>query len=118
MAQSTRPLILAQTTQSLVLPLQPDGKILVCGGFSTLDGQPRNYLARLNPDGSVDDSYNPGTDLEVSCLSMQADGKLLVGGWFTHVAGLTRTHTSQGSMPTVAWTPPSIRGLIMSLLLW
>jgi len=36
----------------------PDGDILVEGLFNEVDGQERNYVARLNPDGSLDDSFN------------------------------------------------------------
>ncbi len=36
----------------------PDGDILVEGLFNKVDGQERNYVARLNPDGSLDDSFN------------------------------------------------------------
>lgn len=36
----------------------PDGDILVKGLFNKVDGQERNYVARLSPDGSLDDSFN------------------------------------------------------------
>src|SRR2546427_473223 len=38
--------------------LQPDGKILVGGNFTTLAGQTRNYLGRLNADGSADTNFD------------------------------------------------------------
>lgn len=34
-------------------------KFLVGGAFTSINGVPHNYLARLNPDGSVDDSFLP-----------------------------------------------------------
>jgi uncharacterized delta-60 repeat protein len=77
------------TVNSLVV--QPDGKILVGGYFSMLGGQPRNRIGRLNPDGSLDVSFDPGTNFSaytVSCLVLQPDGKILVGGDFGSVAGL------------------------------
>src|ERR1043166_7642640 len=36
---------------------QPDGKILIGGNFSSVNGTPRNFLARLNADGSIDASF-------------------------------------------------------------
>ncbi len=72
------------------LAVQADGKILVGGGFTTLAGQTRNYIGRLNPDGSLDSSFNPGADGLVQSLAVQADGKILVGGSFTTLGGQTR----------------------------
>ena len=42
-----------------VVVVQPDGKILIGGGFSTVLGVPRNRIARLNPDGTLDTAFNP-----------------------------------------------------------
>jgi uncharacterized delta-60 repeat protein len=73
--------------------IQPDGKILVGGSFTTLGGQPRSCIGRLNPDGTLDTSFNPGAtntapeDCLVSCLAVQADGKILVGGFFATLGG-------------------------------
>src|SRR5437868_4934847 len=39
---------------------QPDGKILIGGDFTTLRGAARNRIARLNVDGTVDKSFDPG----------------------------------------------------------
>jgi len=68
------------------LALQPDGKILVGGWFTTLGGQSRECLGRLNADGTVDTSFNPGEaglySALVLSLAVQADGKILVGGSF------------------------------------
>ena len=74
------------------LAVQPDGKILVGGGFTTLGGggagtTPRHYIGRLNPDGSLDTSFDPGANNAVSTIEVQADGKILVGGWFTTLGG-------------------------------
>ena len=42
----------------LALALQPDGKVLVGGQFTTLNGTARNFIARLNADGTVDSAVN------------------------------------------------------------
>jgi uncharacterized delta-60 repeat protein len=72
------------------LQLQSDGKILIGGNFTTYDGVSRNCVARLNADGSLDTTFNPGSgasDDWVRCLALQSDGRILVGGWFQTFAG-------------------------------
>ena len=56
--------------------VQADGKILVGGSFTTLGGQPRNRIGRLNADGTVDEGFNPGANSTVSSLAVQADGEI------------------------------------------
>ena len=75
------------------LAVQADGKILVGGNFTTLGGQARRSLGRLNADGSLDTSFTSeigGDQPWVQSLAVQADGKILVGGWFTTLGGQTR----------------------------
>ena len=73
------------------LALQADGKILVGGNFTGLGGGtgiiPRSCIGRLNPDGTLDTSFNPGANDNVYALAVQADGKVLVGGFFTTLGG-------------------------------
>lgn len=70
-----------------------NGKILIAGEFYTFSGVNRKGIARLNSNGSVDYSFNPGSGFHVtdatgvSCMEVQSDGKILVGGWFTHFNG-------------------------------
>ena len=74
--------------QVFSLAVQPDGKVLVGGEFTTLGGQPRHYIGRLNADGTVDSGFNPGASGEgVFSLALQADGKILVGGHFDTLGG-------------------------------
>ncbi|MBV9960136.1 MAG: VCBS repeat-containing protein [Acidobacteria bacterium] len=64
-----------------VLKLQADQKIIVGGIFTTIGGATRQALARLNPNGSVDPSFNAGDIFNVvSDLVIQADGKLVAVG--------------------------------------
>ena len=70
------------------IAIQPDGKILIGGGFSTLQpngaeaATPRSYIARLNADGTVDSGFNPKANNYVSSLAVQGDGKILLAGDF------------------------------------
>jgi hypothetical protein len=45
------------TTVVYSLALQPDGKIVIGGVFSTLNGIRRDQVARVNPNGSVDTNF-------------------------------------------------------------
>jgi uncharacterized delta-60 repeat protein len=71
---------------------QSDGKLLVAGNFTTLGGQSRNYLGRLNADGTLDPTFNPGAyGGPVYAIALQADGKTLVGGDFSFLGGQARS---------------------------
>jgi uncharacterized delta-60 repeat protein len=62
--------------------IQPDGKVIIGGAFTEAFREPRLRVARLNTNGSLDTSFNPGTSAPgyVFAIALQADGKLLVGG--------------------------------------
>ncbi len=99
------------------LALQPDGKIIIAGAFKFVNGQPRNGVARLNPDGSLEgsDTFNPGRGITggmttVYCVTVQADGKILLGGDFTHVNNQARSNfarlNSDGSVENIVTFNP------------
>ncbi len=73
------------------LAVQPDGKILLGGGFMTLyaDTVSRLRLARMNANGTLDDTFDPGAGDVVHALAVQADGGILVGGEFGTLGGLS-----------------------------
>lgn len=77
----------------LALALQPDGNVLLGGIFSIVGGTARNGIARLNANGSLDTSFDPGTGANgaVHALTLQSDGKVLLGGTFTSVSGTLRS---------------------------
>ncbi len=73
------------------IALQPDGKILIGGGFTTVNGQTRRSFARLNADGSLDAGVNPDVSGGwIKSVELQADGRILIGGSFSHVSGYSR----------------------------
>ena len=69
--------------------IQPDGKILAAGRFTTFNGQPYPHLVRLNEDGSIDLTFNIGIgfDKHIYALAMQSDGKIIAGGTFLTFKG-------------------------------
>jgi uncharacterized delta-60 repeat protein len=92
------------------LALQPDGKILIGGSFTSVSGHSRRGIARLNADGTLDTSFNPGTGIsfrpvweasdgydywDIYALALQPDGKVLVGGKFERVNGIPRRNLAR-----------------------
>ena len=72
------------------LALQADGKIVMAGLFYYVAGQPRSMIARLNADGTLDNSFNPGANGPVRALLVQPDGKIVAGGQFSTLGGQPR----------------------------
>jgi uncharacterized delta-60 repeat protein len=76
--------------------LQSDGKILIGGSFTTVGGIGRSRIARLNSDGTLDNSFTTDVfDNNVYCLALQPDGKMVVGGNFTSVGGIPRSRLAR-----------------------
>jgi uncharacterized delta-60 repeat protein len=70
--------------------VQADGKIVIAGDFTSVNGAPRNRLARLNANGFVDAGFNPVFNGPVNALAIQSDGKILAAGAFTTLGGTGR----------------------------
>src|SRR4051812_25619468 len=86
----------------LVTIVQPDGKILIGGGFTSLspNGGPavtRNHIARLNADGTLDSTFDSQgqTFGAIYSIALQADGKILVGGIFASIGGQPRKNIAR-----------------------
>ncbi len=78
----------------------PQDKIVIGGNFSSANGYSRNGIARLNADGSVDDTFNPGLGVggfsgRVLALAVQGDGKVIIGGEFAYVNGTNRSDVAR-----------------------
>jgi uncharacterized delta-60 repeat protein len=89
------------------LQVAPDGSILIGGGFSSYNGTARNRIARLNPNGSLDTTFDPGVgpDDVVDRMVLQKDGKPVIGGRFLNYNGaphrrLVRLRTNGTLDPT------------------
>ncbi len=79
--------------------VQPDGKVIIGGEFTTVKGLVRTNLARLNADGNGDSSFTSGPmSYPVYSLALQPDGKVLVGSEVLNY-GLSRLN-SDGSPDT------------------
>ncbi len=77
--------------------VQPDGKILLVGLFTTINGVGSNYIARLSENGSLDPSFKigKGASRPIFALSLQSDGKILIGGIFFSFNDVSRNQVAR-----------------------
>jgi uncharacterized delta-60 repeat protein len=98
------------------IAVQADGKVLIAGTFAKVAGTPRAGLARLNPDGSIDSSFDPGLGIRstnatafVRVLLPRSDGRVWVGGAFNQFNNRPGRHVarllSNGSVDTTFTSP-------------
>lgn len=88
------------------LALQPDGKVVIVGGFTNFNGMTQRGFVRLNTDGSVDATLNTGlgANAEVTAVATQSDGRVLLGGKFTSVNGTSAINFARLSAAGVVET--------------
>ncbi len=81
---------LGQFSSVRAIEIQPDGKLLIVGEFNEVNGRPRGGIARLNRDGTLDETFNPGPELGrlVRAVTIQTDGRILIAGWIGMIRGL------------------------------
>lgn len=72
------------------IAIQPDGKILIAGAFTTYNGTSRYGIARLNSNGTLDTSFPSFTmnDYPTKVI-LQPDNKIILIGRFTTFNGDT-----------------------------
>ena len=76
------------------IAIQADERIVIGGDFSSVGGVPRQLVARLNADGSLDTSFIPADipdDGTVRAVVIQTNGQILIGGFFSDVDGVAMT---------------------------
>ncbi len=99
----------------------PDGRILVLGSFTTVNGIPTPRFSRLNSDGSVDPSFKSpfvvldiyGRDSGPKGFAVAPDGKIMtVGGDLTQTNGygpsLLRRLNTDGSVDASFVVDPAV----------
>ncbi len=81
--------------QVVSIAVQKNEKILFGGTFtSVLGGISRYYIARINPDGFLDD-FDPMPSDYVLSIAVQKDEKILIGGYFTSVGMYLRNRLAR-----------------------
>lgn len=101
--------------------VQQDGLIFIGGHFNAINGISRNRVAKLKPDGALEDSFTPGAiEGGVESLALQQDGKVIIGGWFNRVAGVNRQRLvrleTDGRLDA-GFLPPSINDSVVRIAL-
>jgi len=121
------------------IALEPGGKIYIGGSFRTVNGINHSCRARLNANGSLDNTFAPvaldsGSSYPPTILTLvlQPDGNLLAGGSFEFVNGVPKRSlvrlTSTGSVDAqfngTDWSPypTAVKTLILQsngkILVW
>lgn len=69
------------------LEVLPNGKTIIAGSFTTYDAIPVGGVARLNDDGSLDTSFDPGIGAndQIADIVVQPDGRIILVGRFTEL---------------------------------
>jgi uncharacterized delta-60 repeat protein len=73
--------------------LQPDGKLIAAGEFTSYSGSTANRIARINTDGTLDTTFNPGSGFNtfsstLSKIVVDNSGNIhIAGGNFTSYSG-------------------------------
>ena len=82
------------------LAIQQDKKVIIAGDFIQYNGVVRNKIARLNADGTLDNSFTTGKGVQgdaadsnafIHKLLIQPNGKILIGGNFSYINGQSQT---------------------------
>lgn len=76
---------------------QSDGKLVVCGDFTSYNGYAKSGIVRINTDGSIDTSFDIGSGfsytsgtMQIKNIAQQSNGKLVVVGNFSHYNGVAK----------------------------
>ncbi|MBS1797003.1 MAG: VCBS repeat-containing protein [Acidobacteria bacterium] len=79
------------------LQIRPDGKVLIVGAFTAINGTPVGRIALLNQNGTLDPAFNagnPGADNWIGEIALRPDGKILVAGGFSLYNNVSRSKTA------------------------
>lgn len=99
--------------------IQPDGKIILGGSFTTFNSVSANRLIRLNSDGSIDGTFN--TTIAASSgivygLALHPNGSLIIVGSFTKYNGITANRVARilpnGNLDTGFITGSGANGVV------
>ncbi len=79
-----------------LIAAQSDGKVLIVGPFTSVNGTTRNGVARLDSDGKLDSTFNPGAGISspsngaIYDLQIDSGGKAVLAGGFDSFNNVTR----------------------------
>jgi uncharacterized delta-60 repeat protein len=100
--------------------VQPDGRIVIGGAFTQMNGAPHSHLARLTKSGDLDPYFyqDAGADSWILALVRRSNGWLVTGGDFSQVNGIPRSGLAQiGSVDMAFTRAPSMSNGVVTLTL-
>ncbi|MFZ1333610.1 MAG: T9SS type A sorting domain-containing protein [Flavobacteriales bacterium] len=104
-----------------VTRIQPDGKIMVGGAFTTFNGQTAARIIRLNADGSIDNTFvqqGSGFNSGIHDIQLMPGGSMIVAGDFTAYDGTSRSRVARlngdGSLDG-SFVPVTISGAVYAM---
>ena len=81
------------------IALTSGNQFVIGGAFTSFNGIGRGHIARVNADGSLDNTFLNGLSgadgTNIWAVEVQQDGRILIGGDFTHVNGVPRNHLAR-----------------------
>lgn len=86
------------------LARQANGRTIVTGTFTQLNGQPRGSLARINDTGATDGFFTVGAGGAVFGAMLVDDGHVYVGGSFSALGGTVRNSLGRLTLENVSQT--------------
>lgn len=92
------------TSRVNAIKIQPDGKIIIAGGFANFNGTSRRGLARINANGSLDTSFAVGNGFlatSVYTMNVMDDENLIIAGNFTTYNDFTRNRIAKIATRTI-----------------
>jgi uncharacterized delta-60 repeat protein len=111
------------TTPTPTLLPMASGKILIGGVFTTIGGIPRNNIARINPDGSLDEAFSPvvsgignppNSGVSVIVVDNYLPNTIIVGGNFSSLGGSSHKNIGRlysDGLPDVTYNPSTDFGI-------
>jgi len=96
-------------------------RIYIAGSFTTYNGTPRNRIARLHLDGSLDNNFNPPSEINNTVFSLKIkNNKIYIGGTFEKgilslvaLNGLINSEFNVGSGLSHETANPAIRDIVI-----
>ena len=69
-----------------------NGQIIIVGNFTSVNGQPRINIAKLNPNGTLDLSFDASSNNNIVSICKYTEDKFFISGRFTQVNGTSRNY--------------------------
>jgi uncharacterized delta-60 repeat protein len=110
--------------QVYAIAVQTNGQIIIGGAFTSLGSTPVTNIARLNQDGTLDSTFNPGPAADigyVTSIAVQKDGKVVIGGSFasstgiapSNLARLNTNGTPDGGFDLGLWMDDAVNAVVV-----